>query len=56
MMKFIRSQAAAATIEPARSPLAPSPVGNAVVARDVFRRFGEGDSAVEAIRAASSPR
>jgi putative ABC transport system ATP-binding protein len=53
MMKFTRSQAAAATIEPALAPLAPAPVGNAVVARDVFRRFGEGDSAVEAVRGVS---
>jgi putative ABC transport system ATP-binding protein len=53
MMKFTRSQAATATIEPALEPLAPTPVGNAVVARDVVRRFGEGDSAVEAVRGVS---
>ena len=53
MMKFIRSQAAAAAIEPALAPLAPAPVGNAVVARDVYRRFGEGDSAVAAVRGVS---
>jgi putative ABC transport system ATP-binding protein len=52
-MKFTRSQAATATIDSVLEPLSPTPVGNAVVARDVVRRYGEGDSAVEAVRGVS---
>lgn len=45
MIKFTRSQAAVATIDSPLSPLTPAPAGNAVVAHDVVRRYGEGESA-----------
>jgi putative ABC transport system ATP-binding protein len=53
MIKFTRSQAATATVESPLSPLAAVPAGNAVVARDVIRRFGQGEHAVEAVRGVS---
>ena len=34
-------------------PIAPIQTGNAVVAEDVVRRYGEGESAVEAVRGVS---
>jgi putative ABC transport system ATP-binding protein len=53
MLKFTRNQAGTATIDSPLSPLAPTPVGNAVVARDVSRRYGEGEHVVEAVRGVS---
>jgi putative ABC transport system ATP-binding protein len=50
MIKFSRTQtAAAATEPPALSPLAPVAAADAVVARDLVRRYGDGDCAVEAV-------
>jgi putative ABC transport system ATP-binding protein len=53
MISFTRSQAAVAAVEPAIAPLAPVPAGNAVVASEVSRRYGEGESAVDAVRGVS---
>ena len=40
-------------VEKTIQPIAPLQRGNAVVARDVVRRYGEGESAVEAVRGVS---
>ena len=51
MIKFTRSQAAVAPPEAVGlAPMAPMPNGHAVVAHEVARRYGEGESAVDAIR------
>src|SRR5689334_6593469 len=42
-----------AAVEEPRAASAPSANGDAVVARDVTRRYGEGDSAVDALRGVS---
>ena len=64
MINFTRSPAApcgvtpsgaplGATVEPTIAPLAPVPAGDAVVASEVSRRYGEGESAVDAVRGVS---
>jgi len=54
MIKLSRTQAVAATAEPsALQPLAPLPSTDAVVAHDLVRRYGDGESAVEAVAGVS---
>jgi putative ABC transport system ATP-binding protein len=51
MIKFTRSQAAAVPADTVGlAPMAPVANGHAVVAHEVARRYGEGESAVDAIR------
>ena len=53
-MNLFKSQAVATqAVEPGLATVAPLPNGHAVVAREVTRRYGEGESAVDAIRGVS---
>jgi putative ABC transport system ATP-binding protein len=49
MIKFSRTQSAVAAEPPVLAPLAPLAAADAVAARDLVRRYGDGDCAVEAV-------
>jgi putative ABC transport system ATP-binding protein len=49
MIKFSRTQSAVAAEPPVLAPLAPLAAADAVAARDLVRRYGDGDCAVGAV-------